>query len=68
MDEKQGDSVFSLRLFMDKMDLQSLNNGRVVVESVERFSPGTSTMSNVKTYLFISFCSQSQSKLVSHSV
>ena len=44
MDEKQGDSVFSLRLFVDKMDIQPFNNGRVVVESVEKFSTMTSTM------------------------
>lgn len=35
MDQKQGNSVFSLGPFMDKMDFQPFNNGRVVVESIE---------------------------------
>jgi hypothetical protein len=38
MDEKQGDGILSLRPFMDKVDFQPFNYGRVVVESVESLS------------------------------
>lgn len=39
MDEQQWDGVFSCGPFMDKMDFQPFNNGRVVAESVKDLAP-----------------------------
>jgi hypothetical protein len=48
MDEKQGDGIVSLGLFMDEVDFQPFNYSHVVVETVQSLSamlfPGISTM------------------------